>query len=111
MSQPDSQISPPSMPFQSQSKPTAEFNLRRAGEAVDNAQWGGMVALKKKGDDSEESESEDEVGEKHEGEDAEKRAKKKAGKQASLKWRLAAGYSIKKIFDRRAVIFNAFIHP
>jgi len=66
--------------LQSQTKPAAEFNLRRAGEGVDNAQWGGMVALKKKDEESEESadESGPEIIEKQEkaGE-----AKKKGGKQ------------------------------
>ena len=54
--------------------------MRRAGEGVDNAQWGGMVALKKKDEESEESadESGPEIIEKQEkaGE-----AKKKGGKQ------------------------------
>jgi len=69
--------------LQSQSKPTAGFNVRRAGEGVDNAQWGGMVALKKKDEESDESDEgeADREDEKHEDEDAEKKAKKKAGKQ------------------------------
>ena len=65
---------------QSQSKPAAEFNLRRAGEGVDNAQWGGMVALKKKDEESDDSEdSGPEIAEKQEKLAGE--AKKKGGKQ------------------------------
>ena len=39
--------------LQEQFKPKkADFKIRRAGEGVDDAQWGDMVALKKKEVDS-----------------------------------------------------------
>jgi len=65
--------------LQSQTKAAAEFNVRRAGEGVDDAQWGTMVALKKKDESSDESE--DEENDNAKDDDAEKKAEKKAKKK------------------------------
>merc|ERR1719193_1135718 len=42
--------------LQEQEKPKTAFQIRRAGEGVDDKQWGEMVALKKKNDSSDEEE-------------------------------------------------------
>ena len=53
--------------------------MRRAGEGVDDAQWGTMVALKKKDESSDESEDEEDNAK-----DDEKKGEKKAKKKVIL---------------------------
>lgn len=65
--------------LQEQEKPKPEFKIRRAGEGVDNKQWGDMVALKSRKESSDEEEESDDEDESED--EAERKAKKKSGKQ------------------------------
>ncbi len=65
--------------------------MRRAGEGVDDAQWGTMVALKKKDESSDESE--DEENDNAKDDDAEKKAEKKAKKKVDPHFRRVYGMS------------------
>ena len=66
--------------------------MRRAGEGVDDAQWGTMVALKKKDESSDESE--DEENDNAKDDDAEKKAEKKAKKKVDPHSRRVYGMAL-----------------
>ena len=68
--------------LQEQEKPKPAFQIRKAGEGVDNKQWGAMVALKKKTDSSDEEDDEEEDSEEEDSEEEVEREKtKKRNKQ------------------------------
>ena len=67
--------------------------MRRAGEGVDDAQWGTMVALKKKDESSDESEDEEDNAK---DDDAEKKGEKKAKKKVILITDLLDWYAVWK---------------
>ena len=67
--------------LQEQEKPKATFQIRKAGEGVDNKQWGQMVALKKKTDSSDEESDEEDDEEEDSEEEIEREKTKKRNKQ------------------------------
>ena len=76
--------------------------MRRAGEGVDDAQWGTMVALKKKDESSDESE--DEENDNAKDDDAEKKAEKKAKKKVDPDFLGNIFASVKSILNIRSVL-------
>ena len=66
--------------LQEQEKPKPAFQIRKAGEGVDNKQWGQMVALKKKSDDSSDEEEEESEEEESSEEEIEREKTKKKNK-------------------------------
>merc|ERR1719435_386100 len=71
--------------LKAQETPKPAFQIRKAGEGVDNKQWGDMVALKKKAGSSDEEDEEDSDSE----EEIEKRAKKKTKQVLDIKFEFA----------------------